>query len=80
MPSLPTVEVVKEEQKQLVLSGQLSIGEACAPFSLRKSILTNDGNVEIQSFQICGRKIPLSELREREPVYGCKNCQDECPR
>ena len=32
MPCLPTVQVVKEEQKQLILSGQLNIGEACAPF------------------------------------------------
>ena len=64
MPCLPTVQVVKEEQKQLILSGQLSVGEPCAPFALRKSILTNDGNVEIQSFQICGRKIPLIELRK----------------
>ena len=42
----------------------LNIGEPCAPFSLSKSILTNDGKVEVQSVQICGRKMPLSELCE----------------
>lgn len=63
IPCLPTVDSVKEEQRQLVLSGELSIGEPCAPFSLTKSIITKDGKVEFTSVEICGRKIPLNELR-----------------
>ena len=38
MARLPTVHAVKEEKNQLILSGQLSIGEPCAPYSISKSI------------------------------------------
>ena len=65
MPCLPTVHTVIEEQRQLILSGELSIGEPCAPFSLTKSMITKDGKVEFRSVEICGRKIPLNELRAR---------------
>ena len=63
IPCLPTITQVKEDQKQLILSGQLSVGEACAPFSLTKCTVTNEGNVELEKVQIYGRKIPLAELR-----------------
>ena len=35
MPPDCIIQTVKDEQKQLILSGQVSIGEACAPFSLK---------------------------------------------
>ena len=63
MPCLPTIGIIKEEQKHLILSGELNIGEPCAPFQLTKSVITNDGNVEFSNVQICGRKIPLHDIR-----------------
>ena len=50
-------------QRGAVFSGELSIGEPCAPFCLTKSIITKDGNAKFRSVQICGRKIPLNDLR-----------------
>ena len=64
IPCLPTVNTVKEEKKQLILSGELHIGEPCATFQLTKSIITEDGNTEIRSVTICGRKIQLTDLRK----------------
>ena len=63
MPCLPTVATIKEEMKQLILSGDLSIGEPCAPFHLTKSVITSEGNVEIKDVHICGRKLPLCDIR-----------------
>ena len=65
MPSLPTTQVIREDRQQLIDSGELSIGEPCSPYILTKSIVNNDGNVESKTVEVCGRKIPLSELRER---------------
>ena len=63
IPYLPTINTVKEEQKALILSGELNIGEPCTPFSMTKSVITKDGNIEFKSVQICGRKISLNDLR-----------------
>ena len=63
MPCLPTVSNIREQKQQLILTGELNIGEPCAPFHFTKSVITNDGNVEFKDAQICGRKIPLKELR-----------------
>jgi len=63
MPCLPTVDFIKEEKKQLVLTGQLNIGEPCAPYLIKKSVVTKEAQVEFQSVQICGRKIPLYDIR-----------------
>ena len=48
MPCLPTVGIIKEERRQLVLSGELNIGEPCAPFHITKSVITSEGNVEFK--------------------------------
>ena len=63
MPCLPTVSTIREEQKQLILSGELNIGEPCAPFHLTKSVVTNEGDVEFHDVEINGRKIPLHDIR-----------------
>ena len=54
MPCLPTVRAIKEEERQLILCGELNIGEPCAPFHCTKSVITEEGNVEFKSVQICG--------------------------
>ena len=52
MPCLPTINTVKEEQKALILSGELNIGEPCTPFSMTKSVVTKDGNIEFSKFVV----------------------------
>ena len=64
MPCLPTKEAIVEEKKQLIVSGELSIGEPCSPYTLKKTIVKNDGSIEMKTVNICGRKIPLLELRQ----------------
>ena len=60
MPCLPTVSNIREQKQQLILTGELNIGEPCAPFNFTKSIITKE---EFKDAQICGRKIPLKELQ-----------------
>lgn len=57
-PSLPPKRVISEEKKQLIASGELSIGEPCAPYKLTKSTVTSEGDIEVKSVEICGRKLP----------------------
>ena len=56
------MSTIKEEQKQLIISGKLNVGEPCAPFHCTKLVITNEGNV-FRSVQICGRKISLHDIR-----------------
>ena len=64
-PTLPPKQLIVEDKKQLIASGELSIGEPCAPYKLMKSIVTSEGDIQMKSVEICGRKIPLVELRSR---------------
>ena len=62
MPCLPTVRTIREEKKQLILSGELNIGEPCAPFHLTKSIITSEGNVQFKD--VCmWEKISLTDIQ-----------------
>lgn len=53
-----------EGKEHLIESGELTIGEPCSPYTLLKSCVTLDGNIEIKERNICGRKIPLSDIRK----------------
>ena len=64
-PTLPPKQVIVEDKKQLIASGELSIGEPCAPYKLMKSTITSAGDIQMKSVEICGRKIPLVDLRYR---------------
>ena len=74
MPCLPTVSTIRERQKQFILSGELNIGEPCAPFHLTKSVVTHalmgsscsmrwcsqdSGRVELSVLQILFFIVPL---------------------
>jgi hypothetical protein len=61
-PCLPTVEEMTKEKH--LESGELSIGEPCTPYTIKKSIATSSGEIELKSIDIYGRKIPLYELRQ----------------
>ncbi len=65
MPTLPTTDVITTEKKRLIESGALTIGEPCIPHTVTKSVVNNEGNIEIKEIEITGRKIPLTELRQR---------------
>ena len=62
-PCLPTVQEVTKEKQHLVESGELSLGEPCTPYTIKKSIATSTGEIEIKSIEIYERKVPLFELR-----------------
>ena len=64
-PTLPPKQVIVEDKKQLIASGEHSIGEPCAPYKLMKSTITSAGDIQMKCVEICGRKIPLVELRYR---------------
>ena len=75
-PCLPTVSTIKQEQRHLILTGELNIGEPCTPFQFTKSIITKEGNVEFNTVQICGRKIALYDIRvalfnKHENICAC---------
>ena len=57
-PCLPTLQEVTKE-KHLVESGELSLGEQCTHYTIKKSIATSTGEIEIKSIKIYGRKIPF---------------------
>ena len=86
-PCLPTKQEITKEKHQLVESGEPSLGEPCTPYTIKKSIATSTGEIEIKSIEIYGRKIPLFELRKwllvKQEKYMCINmpiyseCRDE---
>ena len=61
---MPTLNLLKDDIKELLDSGKLTLGEPCTPFALVKSRVVN-GNLETTTSQVYGRKHPLLELRKR---------------
>ena len=64
MPTLPTKETITLEKQKLIDSGELSIGEPCTPYALKKCTVNKDGNREFETVGLSGRKTPLTELRQ----------------
>ena len=64
MPCLPTTNIIKEEINSLIETGQLRLGEPCAPYTLIKSSVV-EGVVERTNSIVYGRKIPLTEIRNK---------------
>ena len=62
-PSLPTPKAVKAEKQNLIATGQLSIGEPCSPYTIKKSVVTVDGVIQTTSVELTGRKVPLTQVR-----------------
>lgn len=61
-PALPPPSTIKDELKKLMEDGRFLLGEACAPYALRKS---KAGVVEVYNLQIQGRKIALTDIRQK---------------
>ena len=64
VPCLPTPGAVIAEKQALIESGQLTIGEPCSPYTVIKSTVTEEGDVQTTSVRMVGRKIPLLQLRK----------------
>ena len=46
-------------------SGEHILGEMIVPQTYKKVVLTEDGTIKTKLFTVSGRKIPLSDIRER---------------
>ena len=64
MPADATVTQMKNSIKTQVESGQLEIGTQVMPRTFTKLVLTDEG-LEESSFTICGRKVPLLNIRQK---------------
>ncbi len=64
-PCHPIKGEIMDEKKKLVESGELTIGEPCTPYKMTKCIVNREGEIEVRPTEICGRKIPLLELRQK---------------
>ena len=62
---MPTTAEIIIEKHKLIESGELTIGEPCTPYIINKSIVNSSGELEVRPSEICGRKIPLLELRKK---------------
>ena len=62
----PTVSPLKKQKVLLVLveSGEISLGVPCSPYVVSRSII-KEGKVYQEKIQVEGRKIPLTDLRQK---------------
>ena len=63
IPSMPTIATLKQDINQLLVSGKLTIGEPCSPYTVIRSSV-HDGELLSMQAQVYGRKIPLLDLRK----------------
>ena len=64
LPTMETVDQIKEKLAQKIQNGTYTAGEKIVPREYEKLIL-KDGKLEIKTFVVEGRKIPLQEIRQR---------------
>ncbi len=64
IPSNPPIGAIETEIKSMVSSGRFTLGEECAPYTITKYRMV-DGIMTPHEHQVQGRKVPLSELRQR---------------
>ena len=64
IPSNPSIGAVDEEMGSMVSSGRFNLGEECAPYTITKYSLV-DGVMTPSKVKVEGRKVPLTELRQR---------------
>ena len=64
VPVHRTVEGVKEDWKEMIKLGKLTLGEPCYPQTLCKYTIQN-GELKKSEIVVYGRKISLLEIREK---------------
>ena len=65
IPSLPPPQFITNEKREMIRNGTLSLGEPCSPYAVKKTVVTNEGEVNIEVVQIVGRKLSLLEIRKK---------------
>ena len=63
MPSTPTPATIKDEWKQMVESGEVSLGISCVAYKMEK-FSTKNGQLEKTEVVVFGRKFPLLDVRK----------------
>jgi len=63
-PCLPTVDKIKELKDTLVASGEILLGQPCAPYTLTRCFI-KDGKLQQEEVVVYGRKIPLLSVRQK---------------
>ena len=63
-PCQDTVDHIKEKLRAKIEQGEYSLGEKIVPREYEKLIL-KEGRLEMKTFVVEGRKIPLKDIRER---------------
>ena len=65
IPALPPPQIVTTEKQKMISNGTLSLGEPCTPYTVHKTVVTSDGEVNSEEVEIVGRKISLVEIRKK---------------
>ena len=66
IPTDVTNTQVKEYLAKLIDEGVYTIGDLIVPQKFEKLVLNADLTTEIKEFEIAGRKVPLSEIRNKQ--------------
>ena len=64
VPSMPTEASLKKDIQNLIDTGELNLGEPCAPYILTKSSVNEEGQIVTDTTEVYGRKISLVEIRK----------------
>ena len=59
-----TIEKIKFDTEDMLRSGELTLGEPCAPCRMTKYALV-DGRVQKSEHEVHGRKFPLVYIRQK---------------
>ena len=65
MPCEPSLDKLKSLQETDVNSGRYLTGIPIVPPEFVKMIITDNGDVKEDKFVVCGRKIPVTEIRRK---------------
>ena len=64
VPSMPTEASLKKDIQNLIDTGELNLGELCAPYILTKSSVNEEGEIVTDTTEVQGRKIELVDIRK----------------
>jgi hypothetical protein len=64
VPTHRSVEGIKEDWAKMISEGQLTLGELCAPYTLKKNVIVNE-RLTTREEIVYGRKVPLISIRQK---------------
>ena len=64
IPSNPSIGAIETEIRSMISSGRFTLGEECVPYTLTKYSMVS-GVMTPHELQVQGRKVPLTEIRQR---------------